>query len=135
MIFTVALITQTDLPYVFAATLEASAAEIVRPAHLLAAAAFFMVVLAETGRVPLENHGSTLEFGMIEEGRTLEHSGPGFALLRWGSSMKQMILYVILADVLIVPWGLAGTHRSTTSLFAIALLFAKALGDRRSSWW
>ena len=128
VIFTVALITGTDLPYVFAATLKGSAAEIVQPAHLLAAAAFFMVVLAETGRVPLENHGSTLEFGMIEEGRTLEHSGPGFALLRWGSSMKQMILYVILADVLIVPWGLAGTHRADDVVFAIALLFAKALG-------
>ena len=128
VVFTVALVSGTDLPYVFAATLKASAPEIVRPAHLLAAAAFFMVVLAETGRVPLENHGSTLEFGMIEEGRTLEHSGPGLALLRWGSSMKQLILYVILADVLLVPWGLAGTHRLDDVLAAIALLLAKALG-------
>jgi formate hydrogenlyase subunit 4 len=128
VVFTVALITQTDLPYVFAATLKSSAAEIARPAHLLAAAAFFMVVLAETGRVPIENHGATLEFGMIEEGRTLEHSGPGFALLRWGSSMKQLILYVILADVLLVPWGLAGTHRLDDIVLALALLFGKALG-------
>jgi formate hydrogenlyase subunit 4/hydrogenase-4 membrane subunit HyfE len=128
VVFTVALITQTDLPYVFAATLKASAAEIVRPSHLLAAAAFFMVVLSETGRIPLENHGATLEFGMIEEARTLEHSGPGLALLRWGSSMKQLILYVILVNVLLVPWGLAGTHRLDDVLFAIALLFAKALG-------
>ncbi len=127
VVFTVALITQTDLPYVFAATLKSSAAEIVRPAHLLAAAAFFMVVLSETGRIPLENHGATLEFGMIEEGRTLEHSGPGFALLRWGSSMKQLILYTILANVLLVPWGLAGTHRLDDVLLAIVLLFAKAL--------
>ena len=128
VVFTVALITQTDLPYVFAATLKSSAAEIVRPAHLLAAAAFFMVVLSETGRIPLESHGGTLEFGMIDEARTLEHSGPGFALLRWGSSMKQLILYVILANVLLVPWGLAGTHRLDDVLFAIGLLFAKALG-------
>ncbi len=128
VVFTVALVTRTDLPYAFAATLRSSAAEIVRPAHLLAAAAFFMVVLSETGRIPLENHGATLEFGMIEEGRTLEHSGPGFALLRWGSSMKQLILYVILANVLLVPWGLAGTHRLGDVLIAIALLFAKALG-------
>jgi formate hydrogenlyase subunit 4/hydrogenase-4 membrane subunit HyfE len=127
VVFTVALVTQTDLPYVFAATLKSSAAEIVRPAHLLAAAAFFMVVLSETGRIPLENHGATLEFGMIDEGRTLEHSGPGFALLRWGSSMKQLILYVILANVLLVPWGLAGTHRLDDVLFAVGLLLAKAL--------
>jgi len=128
VVFTVALITRTDLPYVFAATLKSSSAEIVRPSHLLAAAAFFMVVLSETGRIPLENHGATLEFGMIEEARTLEHSGPGLALLRWGSSMKQLILYVILVNVLLVPWGLAGTHRLDDVLFAIALLFVKALG-------
>jgi formate hydrogenlyase subunit 4/hydrogenase-4 membrane subunit HyfE len=128
VVFTVALITQTDLPYVFAATLKSSSAKIVRPSHLLAAAAFFMVVLSETGRIPLENHGATLEFGMIEEARTLEHSGPALALLRWGSSMKQLILYVILVNVLLVPWGLAGTHRVDDVLFAIGLLFVKALG-------
>ncbi|MGH3003851.1 MAG: NADH-quinone oxidoreductase subunit H [Gaiellaceae bacterium] len=128
VIFTVALISQTDLPYAFVATLKSSSAEIVRPAHLLAAAAFFMVVLAETGRIPLENHGSTLEFGMIDEARTIEHSGPGLALLRWGSSMKQLILYVILVNILVVPWGLAGGRRLDDVLLAIALLFAKALG-------
>lgn len=127
VVFTVALITHTDLPYALVATLESSAVEIVRPAHLLAAAAFFMLVLSETGRVPLENHGSTLEFGMIEEARTLEHSGPGFALLRWGSSMKQLILYVILANVLVAPWGLASDARLDHVLEAIGFLFGKAL--------
>ncbi|MFQ5425851.1 MAG: NADH-quinone oxidoreductase subunit H, partial [Gaiellales bacterium] len=128
VVFTVALTTQTDLPYALVATLKSSAVEIFRPSHLLAAAAFFMVVLAETGRVPVESHGSTLEFGMIEEARTLEHSGPGFALLRWGSSMKQLILFVLLANVFLVPWGLAADGRLDHLLEAIALLFAKALG-------
>jgi formate hydrogenlyase subunit 4/hydrogenase-4 membrane subunit HyfE len=128
VIFTVALITHTDLPYALAATLKSSAVEVFRPAHLLAAAAFFMVVLAETGRIPVESHGGTLEFGMIEEARTLEHSGPGFALLRWGSSMKQLILYTIFANVLVVPWGLAGDARLDHVLIAVGLLFLKALG-------
>jgi formate hydrogenlyase subunit 4/hydrogenase-4 membrane subunit HyfE len=128
VIFTVALITHTDLPYALAATLKTSTLEYFRPAHLLAAAAFFMVVLAETGRIPVESHGGTLEFGMIEEGRTLEHSGPGFALLRWGSSMKQLILFVIFANVLVVPWGVAADGRLDHVLIAIALLFAKAVG-------
>ena len=128
VIFTVALISHTDLPYAMAATLKSSAVEFFRPAHLLAAAAFFMVVLGETGRIPVESHGGTLEFGMIEEGRTLEHSGPGFALLRWGSSMKQLILYVIFANVLVVPWGVAVDGRLDHVLLAIALLFAKAIG-------
>ena len=127
VVFTVALITRTDLPYALVATLKGSAVEVLRPAHLLAATAFFMVVLAETGRVPLENHGSTLEFGMIEEARVIEHSGPGFALLKWGSSMKQLILFVILGNVFIAPWGLAADPRLGHVLLAIGLLLTKAL--------
>jgi formate hydrogenlyase subunit 4/hydrogenase-4 membrane subunit HyfE len=128
VIFTVALITQTDLPYAMVATLQDSAVTIARPTHLLVVAAFFMVVLAETGRIPLENHGATLEFGMIEEARVLEHSGPGFALLKWGSSMKQLILYVIFANVLVVPWGLASDARLDHVLEAIGWLLLKCLG-------
>jgi formate hydrogenlyase subunit 4/hydrogenase-4 membrane subunit HyfE len=128
VVFTVALITATDLPYALVETLKSSAIQVLRPAHLLAAAAFAMVVLAETGRIPLENHGSTLEFGMIEEARVLEHSGPGFALLRWGSSMKQLILYTLFANVFLVPWGLAADSRLDHVLIAVGLLLAKALG-------
>jgi formate hydrogenlyase subunit 4/hydrogenase-4 membrane subunit HyfE len=128
VIFVVALISHTDLPYVMGATLRSSTVEVVQPSHLLILAAFFMVVLSETGRVPVESRGSTLEFGQIEEGRVSEHSGPGLAFLRWGSSVKQLVLYVIFANVLLVPWGLASTGRLDDVLIAIALLFAKALG-------
>jgi formate hydrogenlyase subunit 4/hydrogenase-4 membrane subunit HyfE len=128
VVFTVALITRTDLPYALVATLRSSAVEVLRPAHLLAATAFFMVVLAETGRIPIENHGATLEFGMIEEARVIEHSGPGFALLTWGSSMKQLVLYVLFANVFLAPWGLAADPRLDHVLLAIGFLLAKALG-------
>lgn len=126
IVFTVALTTHTDLPYALVATLRSSVVEILRPSHLLAAAAFFMVVLAETGRIPVESHGGTLEFGMIEEARTLEHSGPGLALLRWGASMKQLILYVLFANVLLVPWGLAQDGRLDHVVAAVGVLMAKA---------
>lgn len=128
VIFVVALTTHTDLPYALADTLRGSAAEWVRPSHLLVVAAFFMVVLNETGRIPVQSHGSTLEFGLIEEGRVLEHSGPGLAFLRWGSTVKQLVLYVILLNVLVAPWGLAGTGRLDRVALAIALLLVKCAG-------
>ena len=112
VVFTVALVTGTDLPYALAATVRSSASQIVRPAHLLAAAALFMVILYETGRIPVETHTGTNEFGMIEEARPFEHSGPYFALLRWGSAMKQLILYTILLNVFVAPWGLASTAQA-----------------------
>jgi formate hydrogenlyase subunit 4/hydrogenase-4 membrane subunit HyfE len=128
VIFVVALTSHTDLPYVMGETLRSSAVEVLRPSHLMVTVALFMVVLTETGRIPVQNHGSTLEFGMIEEARVLEHSGPGLAFLRWGSHVKQLTLYVILLNILVVPWGLAPDGRLDRVVVAIALLLVKALG-------
>ena len=127
VIFVVALVTGTDLPYALAATVRSSAGQIVRPAHLLAAAALFMVILAETGRIQVETHTGTNEFGMIEEARPFEHSGPYFALLKWGSAMKQLILYTILLNVFVAPWGLAATAQAGAVVLAIAALLGKAV--------
>ena len=126
VVFTVALLTGTDLPYALAATVRSSAGQIVRPAHLLASAALFMVILSETGRIPVETHTGTNEFGMIDEARPFEHSGPYFALLKWGSELKQLILYTILANVFLAPWGLASTQQAGSVLLAIVALLAKA---------
>ncbi len=125
--FTVAIITGTDLPYFQAAASRASVAAALRPAHLLAVLAFFLVVLNDTGRIPVESPASTTELGMIDEGRTLEHSGPLFAVLRWASSMKQLILYVILINVFTAPWGLAGSERIGSVLLAIPIFIGKAM--------
>jgi formate hydrogenlyase subunit 4 len=125
--FTVALVTTTDLPYFEAAQVRSSFGQAIYPAHLLATVAFFLVVLSDTGRIPVETHASTLEFGMIDEARTLEHSGPPFALLKWGSAMKQLILYVILINVFAAPWGLAGSRQLGPVLLAIPIFIGKAL--------
>jgi formate hydrogenlyase subunit 4/hydrogenase-4 membrane subunit HyfE len=125
--FVLALTTHTDLPYAFGATIRSSAVQVVRPSHLLMIAAFFMLVLNETGRIPVENHGSTLEFGQIEEARVVEHSGPGLAFLRWGSNVKQLLLFTIFMNVLVVPWGLASSGRLDVVALAIALLGVGAL--------
>jgi len=126
VVFTVGLITGTDLPYALAATVRSSASQIIRPAHALAAAALFMVILAETGRIPVETHTGTNEFGMIEEARPFEHSGPYFAWLRWGSAAKQLILYTILINVFVAPWGLAASTQAGAVLLAIVALLGKA---------
>ena len=85
-----------------------------------------MVILHETGRIPVETHTGTNEFGMIEEARSFEHSGPCLALIKWGSMLKQFVLYTILVDVFTVPWGLASTQRLGDVLLAILALGGKA---------
>lgn len=124
--FTVALVTSTDLPYAISETVRSSFSQVVRPAHLLAAAALFLVILFETGRIPVETHSGTNEFGMIEEARGFEHSGPYLALIRWGSSMKALILFVLLLNLFVLPWGLAASQSAGAVLLALVLLPLKA---------
>ena len=126
VVFAVALITTTDLPYVLGATVRSGPEQIVRPAHLLASAALFMVILYETGRIPVETHTGTTELGMIEAGRPFEHSGPDLALLQWGSSTKQLVLYVILLNVFIAPWGMASSTNLAAVAIAIPAILVKA---------
>jgi formate hydrogenlyase subunit 4 len=126
--FTVALVSSTDLPYALNATLQDSASQYFRPSHLLAAAAFFLMLLVDTGRVPIESQSSTLEFGMIDDARLFEHSGPAMALFKWAASMKQFLLYVVFLNVLVVPWGLADDRSAGGVLVALVLLLAKMLG-------
>jgi formate hydrogenlyase subunit 4/hydrogenase-4 membrane subunit HyfE len=126
--FVLALTTHTDLPYAFGATIRSATVQVLAPSHLLMIAAFFMLVLNETGRIPVESRGGTLEFGQIEEGRIVEHSGVGLAFLRWGSNVKQLLLFTIFMNVLVAPWGLASSGNLGRVLVAIGLLFAKALG-------
>jgi formate hydrogenlyase subunit 4 len=65
---------------------------------------------------------------MIEEARGFEHSGPYFALLRWGSAAKQLVLYTIFLNVFVAPWGLASTARAGAVGLAIAAFLGKAAG-------
>ncbi|WP_246216814.1 respiratory chain complex I subunit 1 family protein [Mycobacterium botniense] len=124
--FTVALITRTDFPYVLSATLRSGPNQLVRPAHLLASAALFMVILYETGRIPIATHTGTTEFGMIESGCTFEYSGPDLALLQWGSAAKQLVLYAIFLNVFVAPWGLASNRSAAGVGLAIPAMLAKA---------
>ncbi|MGH7341116.1 MAG: respiratory chain complex I subunit 1 family protein, partial [Candidatus Rokuibacteriota bacterium] len=76
------------------------------PAHLLAFAALFIVMLAETGRLPVDNPATHLELTMIHEAMVLEYSGRYLALVEWASAMKLFVFMTLLAN-LFVPWGLA----------------------------
>ena len=127
VVFTVALLTSTDLPYVLAATVTSGPEQIIRPAHLLAAAALFMVILFETARIPVETHTGTIELGMIEEARSFEHSGPYLALLKWGSAAKQFVFYTLFINVFVAPWGLATTQQLGAVAIAIVALLVKAV--------
>jgi len=102
----ITLLAKAMLPFVVNHLLVSSWAVYWSPSHLFLVAAFFILLLVETDRLPI--HSSThIEVYMIDEARILEYSGPLLALLKWASAMKQFILYTIFCNVLLLPWGLS----------------------------
>lgn len=96
----------------------------ISPGHLLAFAALFIVALAETGRLPVDNPSTHLELTMIHEAMILEYSGRYLALVEWASWLKLTIFFSLLAN-LFVPWGVATTVTPATLLVALAAWIAK----------
>jgi formate hydrogenlyase subunit 4 len=76
--------------------------------HVFGFAALFVVTLAETGRLPVDNPSTHLELTMIHEAMVLEYSGPYLALVEWASSIKLFVLLALAAN-LFVPWGIASS--------------------------
>jgi formate hydrogenlyase subunit 4 len=106
----------TNLGQIVSRALERPA-EAVSPGYLLAFTALFIVTLAETGRLPVDNPGTHLELTMIHEAMVLEYSGRYLALIEWAGALKLLIFFSLLAN-LFVPWGV------TASLGAGGLLLA-----------
>jgi formate hydrogenlyase subunit 4 len=123
--FTVGAVSASDNPYLMNHTVASSPYVVVLPTHLLGLVAFFMIVLVENGRIPIDTPGGTTEISMIEESRVLEYSGRGYALVKWGSWMKLFLLSSVFMNVFVIPWGLGSATGLPSALLAIPILLGK----------
>lgn len=99
--------------------------------RLLSLAAFAFVVLAETGRVPVDNPDTHLELTMIHEGMVLEMSGRYLALIQWASMVKQLTLFVMVGT-LFLPGpadglGAAGLRIAEVGVMVVAVAFTESV--------
>jgi formate hydrogenlyase subunit 4 len=97
----------------------------VSPGALLALIALAIVIVAETGRLPVDNPSTHLELTMVHEAMVLEYSGPRLALIEWAAAARLAILLALLAT-LFVPFGVAGPRAGVPGLaLAVVVLIAK----------
>jgi formate hydrogenlyase subunit 4 len=81
-------------------------ASVVSPVSLLALLALAIAVVAETGRLPVDNPSTHLELTMVHEAMVLESSGRDLAWLELGSWLRLGALLGLLGTLL-MPWGIA----------------------------
>jgi formate hydrogenlyase subunit 4 len=78
---------------------------------------WFIVLIAENSRVPVDDPNTHLELTMIHEVMVLDHGGPAFGLIQYGASLKLTIFCALLAS-LILP--LASQQPLLHSLLIVA---------------
>lgn len=124
-----ALVEPTILLAVFALSIPAGSAnlsalvtsttshpgQVVSLAGVLAFVALVIVIIAETGRLPVDNPSTHLELTMVHEAMVLEYAGPRLALVEWAAGMRLTVLLALLAN-LFAPWGIAGAQPTAAAL-------------------
>ncbi len=123
--FTVSFVAGSTIPYIVQQKWVTPEANFFAPSHVLLMLAFLMLILAEGGRIPVDNPSGHFELAMIDESKSLEYSGRGFALMKWGGAMKLFVLMCIFLNVLVTPWGLAHGRTFGAVLLAIPFVLLK----------
>lgn len=113
----------TNLAAIVSSTLH-DPARVISPVSLLAAVALIVVIVAETGRLPVDNPSTHLELTMVHEAMVLEYAGPDLALVELASAMRLSVFLGLLAN-LFLPWGIATTVSPLAVLGGLVAVTAK----------
>jgi formate hydrogenlyase subunit 4 len=105
---------------------RADPASLLNPVSLLAIFALVVVVIAETGRLPVDNPSTHLELTMIHEAMILESGGRDLGWLELGSWLRLTALLGLVAN-LALPWGIGQDAAPLTLLMGIGAITVKVL--------
>ncbi len=123
-IFAVALnVGSTNLSHI-SQTVSGMGVSAISPYHLLAFVALFIIAIAETGRIPVDNPATHLELTMIHEAMILEYSGKQLAIVELGAMVKQLLVFSLLANIFF-PWGIATAMNVSGIAIAIIVFIIK----------
>lgn len=87
---------------------------------------FFIIVMAETGKLPFDNPATHLELTMVHEAMILEYSGKRLALIELSQSIKQLLLMSLLINFFI-PWGLSTTFSISNIVIGLLVFLIKVI--------
>lgn len=90
-------------------------------AGVLTCIAFFLVLLAENSRIPVDNPDTHLELTMIDECMTLEYSGRLLALIHWASQLK-LLIFLVLFSLLYLPLNVPVVFKVLGSAALVAVV-------------
>ncbi len=98
------VISNTNNPFVINNVLRSSPQWYYSLVHGFVTVAFFMVLIIETGQLPIESHTNG-ELGMIDQAMPFEYTGTDLAMYKLAFYMKTFILLSVFLNVYVIPFG------------------------------
>ncbi len=98
------VMSNTNNPFVINNVLRSSPQWFYSLVHGFVTVAFFMILIVETGQLPIESHTNG-ELGMIDQAMPFEYTGKDLAMYKLASYMKTFILMSVFLNVYLIPFG------------------------------
>ncbi len=122
------VMSNTNNPFVINNVLRSSPQWYYSLVHGFVTVAFFMILIIETGQLPIESH-SNGELGMIDQAMPFEYTGTDLAMYKLGSYMKVFILMSVFLNVYLVPFGVPMANSGFLSIIVyMGIHLLKLLG-------
>lgn len=99
---------------------------LLNPVSVLAIVALVVVVVAETGRLPVDNPSTHLELTMVHEAMILESGGRDLGWLEFGSWLRLTALLGLVVN-LAAPWGVARDDAAMSLAIGVGATTVKLL--------
>jgi formate hydrogenlyase subunit 4 len=100
-LFTIGLIAKSTSIFDMMNYMKAVKDPLIHPVFILIFCAMFIIIIAETARIPVDDPGTHLELTMVHEAMVLEYSGRSLALMEYGAAIKQLIWITLLVNIFI----------------------------------
>jgi formate hydrogenlyase subunit 4 len=97
------------------------------PVRWAAAGGLLLVILAETGRQPIDNPDTHLELTMVHEGPLLEYAGRDLALLHWSAAARHWLVLLLAAQVVLPHPGSAAARLAFVVAWIATIAIALAI--------
>jgi formate hydrogenlyase subunit 4 len=118
------VLSNTNNPFVINQVLRSSPEWYYSLVHGFVSAAFFLILIFETGQLPVESHTNG-ELGMIDQAMPFEYSGADLAMYKWSTYMKAFLLMSVFLNVYVLPFGVPMDEKG--SFFKVVIYMGEHL--------
>jgi formate hydrogenlyase subunit 4 len=116
----------TSVPMIMEAA-KAAGMPLLQPMFIMAFFSLFIIIIAETSRIPVDDPATHLELTMVHEAMILEYSGRDLALMEYGASIKQLVLITLLVNIFLPHDQWLGMGGAAAVALSLLIYFAKVV--------